>query len=202
MIIRHPQISSRRLSFGSAGLRMSLAEFRAIEDFEDGYRFELIKGIVIVTPAPSNSEASSNDKLGYLLQRYAEDHPQGSNLDDTLPEREIITSIGLRRTDRSIWAGLGRTPRPGEDVPAIIVEIVSPGRAAFIRDFEEKRDEYLELGCKEYWVIDRSDRTLAVFRPDQPMLSVGEDQVYTTPLLPGFELRMKVIFAAADKYKK
>lgn len=201
MIIRQPEVSTS-LSLGSAGLSMSKEEFRSIKDFDDHYRFELIRGVVIVTPPASNSEVKANEKLGNMLDRYAEDHPNGKCIDDTLFEREIETIPNLRRTDRSIWIGLGRVPDPETDVPAIIVEFVSSGRAAHYRDYEEKRDEYLQIGVKEYWVVDRFDRTMTVFRPAAEPQVVKEDEVYSTPLMPGFELPLKTILAAADRYKK
>lgn len=201
MIIR-PETSTSRLTLDSAGLSMSKEEFRAVEDFDDHYRYELIRGVVIVTPPASNSEAKANHQLGTMLDRYAEEHPQGKCIDDTLFEREIETIPNLRRTDRSIWIGLGRVPDPETDVPAIIVEFVSPGRAAFYRDYEEKRDEYLQIGVKEYWVIDHFERTMTIFRPQAEPQVVKEGEVYSTPLMPGFELPLQTILAAADRYKK
>jgi Uma2 family endonuclease len=202
MIIRHPTIGAKRFSWELAGLSMSKEEFRAIEDFDDRYRYELIRGIVIVVPPASDSEVKANETLGTMLHRYAEEHPEGKCVDDTLFEREIETIPNLRRTDRSIWIGLGRVPDTDTDVPAIIVEFVSPGRAAFYRDYEEKRDEYLSIGVKEYWVIDRFDRTMTIFRRDAEPQVVKEGEVYSTSLMPGFELPLKTILAAADRYKK
>ena len=199
MIIRNPV---SQLSQDSAGLLMSKSEFHEIQDFEDGYRFELIRGVVVVTPPPSHSEVKANETLGILINRYVEEHLSGNCIDDTLFEREIETDPSLRRTDRSIWIGLGRTPDPDTDIPAIIVEFVSPVKAAHYRDYEEKRDEYLNVGVKEYWVVDRFDRTMTVFRPDVEPQVVKEDEIYNTSLMPGFELPLKKILAAADRYKK
>lgn len=201
MNILHPAMTGRRLNFASAGLSMTLAEFDAINDFEEGYRFELINGVVVVTPEPAPSHWSANDELGRLLRNYGEDHPQGSCLSGTVPEVYLLTSYAKRRADRALWIGLGRDPEPKHDTPAIVIEIVSPGREAFLRDFEKKRDEYLELGCSEYWVIDKSDRTMTVFRRSVPCHIVKENQVYSTPLLPGFELPLAKILRAADMYK-
>jgi hypothetical protein len=54
-----------------------------------------------------------------MLRQYQREHPQGSRLDETLPERYIRTSGGRRRADRVIWIGLGRCPDPVVDVPTI-----------------------------------------------------------------------------------
>src|SRR5947199_368969 len=67
-----------------------------------------------------------------------------------------------RRAGRVIWARRGRPPRRGEK-PTIVVEFVPEGRANRYRDFEEKRDEYLAIGVREYWIIDRFDHTMTVF---------------------------------------
>lgn len=192
----------KRLSASSAGLLMTMQEFETIDDFEDGFRYELIHGVVVVTPPASDSEVSSNQRLGYLLDRYQEEHPQGKCIDDTLFERPVRTLDSLRRTDRSIWIGLGRAPDSKVDVPTIIVEFVSPGKAAFYRDYVEKRDEYLKVGCKEYWVFDRFDRTMTIFRANAEPQTITEGQIFTTPLLPGFELPLSKILTAGDRYSK
>jgi len=87
-------------------------------------------------------------------------------------------------------------------VPTIIVEIVSPGKAAFYRDFEEKRDEYLALGCQEYWAIDPNDLTMTIFRRQGEPEVVSVTGVFKTSLLPGFELNLQKLFRATSVFKK
>jgi len=191
-----------KLDFGSAGMRMTTDEFDAVEEYDDRYGYELIHGVVVVSPIPLEGEAGPNDELGYLLRRYFDDHPQGAFLGDTIPERYVRTAESRRRADRVIWAGLGRRPRPREDVPAIVVEFVSRSRRDHRRDYIEKREEYLTVGVKEYWVFDRFSRTLSVFQADEPRERVlAESDTYTTPLLPGFELPIARLQAAADRWE-
>ena len=80
-----------------AGLPMDLDEFEAAE-FEEGFRYEVIHGILVVTPSPLAQERSMNEELGYWLRLYRDTHPQGSSLDDTLPEHTIRTkkSYGVK----------------------------------------------------------------------------------------------------------
>ena len=137
------------------------AEFDAAE-FEAGWRYELLRGVLIVSPAPSRKERDPNGELEWLLRDYQEHHPQGSALDVTLSEETLQTGPDRRRADRVIWAGLGRLPGPS-DLPTIVVEFVSAGRSNRRRDYEEKRMEYLAIGVREYWVIDRFRRVLTVF---------------------------------------
>src|SRR5262245_22832044 len=94
---------------GDAGIPMSLDEFEEGE-FEPGYRYEVIHGILVVTPPPLEGERDSNEELGYWLRSYHDSHPQGRALDLTLPEHNLRTAGQNRRCDRAIWAGLGRLP--------------------------------------------------------------------------------------------
>jgi Uma2 family endonuclease len=189
-----------RLGADSNGMRMTKQEFRAVKDWDEHFRYELIHGVVIVAPPAAEGERGPNGELDYLLRLYRDTHPQGFAFDDSLFEQEIDTGDCIRRADRVIWAGLGRRPHPKQDVPAIVVEFVSPGTNARRRDYEEKRREYAAIGVKEYWIIDRFRRTLTDCRGRRKPLVVQEKETYTTDLLPGFELPLAKLLAAADRW--
>ncbi len=185
----------------SAGTLMTAREFDRAE-FKEGYRYELIHGVLIVSPIPLEIEADPNEELGHWLRTYQETHPQVAALDKTLPERTVSTLQHRRRADRVIWAGLGRHPRRNE-LPTIIVEFVSAGKRDRVRDDEEKRDEYLAIRVQEYWVIDRFQRTLTVFTLVKGKIKkrvLHENQTCTTDLLPGFELPLGRLFALAEQW--
>jgi Uma2 family endonuclease len=203
-----PQLRSSptqyKLDANANGVLMSLEEFNALqpEECDQRFRYELIHGVVIVSPPPSDGEIDTNDELGRLLRNY-QDTPQGKCLDKTLFEREVATSAGIRRVDRALWIGYGRSIDSKVDLATILVEFVSPGKRAWLRDYHQKRDEYLERGCLEYWVIDRFRRTMTVYfqpptRPAERVIS--EKEIYTTPLLPGFELPLQRLLQLADEY--
>jgi Uma2 family endonuclease len=186
-----------------AGTLMTPEEFDAVEEWDETYCYELVHGVLVVTPIPLEGEASPNDELGYLLRHYRHNHPQGKALDETLPERIVRTPTGRRRADRVIWTGLGRAPDRNVDVPSIITEFVSKARRDRKRDYEDKRDEYMEIRVAEYWIIDRFRRNITVFinRPTGPEeVVIAEGAVYRTPLLPGFELPLARLLAVADRY--
>jgi Uma2 family endonuclease len=171
-------------------------------DFAEGWRYELIHGVLIVTPPPLEEERDPNGELCYWLRAYRDTHPQGAALDGTLYEQTVKTRKNRRRADRVIWAGLGRPPRRGE-APTIVIEFVSEGKRDRERDYEEKRDEYLEIGVGEYWIIDRFKRLMTVYGPGgkRPRRRlVREHQTYTTNLLPGFELPLGRLLAVADRW--
>ncbi|MEX2188864.1 MAG: Uma2 family endonuclease [Pirellulales bacterium] len=193
-----------RIGLSSAGISLSPDEFDAIEDYDDQFRYELVHGVLVVHSIPSEGEAGPNEELGFLLRLYRDQHPQGAALNATLPERYVRLVDSRRRADRVIWAGLGRMPDPAVDVPTIVVEFVSAGRRDWRRDYIEKRQEYLALGVREYWVIDRFDRKMTVYRPPVDAKNetvVGEGDVYRSKILPGFELPLARLLAAADAWR-
>ncbi len=184
------------------GILMSPQEFDRA-DFEDGWRYELMNGVLIVTPIPLMNEAEPNDYLGHLLYRYWEEHPQGRKvLNATAPERIIRTGANRRRADRVIWAGLGRQPTQRE-TPTIAVEFTSRRKRDRDRDYITKRDEYLQAGVKEYWIIDRFSHTMTVLsrrRGRNRSQVFTQSGIYTTDLLPGFELPLARLFELADRW--
>jgi len=190
----------------SNGILMSPEEFDAADpdDFQEGWCYEIINGVLIVTPIPLEEEADPNDELGYLLRRYQETHPQGGALNMTLPERYIRTEKSRRRADRVIWVGLGRHPRR-KDMPTIAVEFVSRRKRDRVLDYETKRDEYMRAKVKEYWIIDRFMQTMTVFSRGHGrvrMRVIQKEEAYTTDLLPGFELPLARLFALAARWSE
>lgn len=182
------------------GIRLSPDEFDAIDDWDPAWRYELIRGVVVVLPMPHESEADVNDESGYLIRNYQCSHPHGRIVDRTLPERYIFLPDGSRRlAGRVIWTGLGRLPQPKTDIPGVVIEFVSQAKRDVLRDYVDKKIEYLDVGVKEYWVIDRFRRTMTVFRPDEETV-LSEHQSYETPLLPGFRLDLDLLFSLADDW--
>ena len=187
------------------GICMSPDEFDAITEYDELYKYQLIHGVVVVNPIPLPQQRGPNQELAYQLLSYQDRHPRGKALDDTLEEEYVRTGASRRLADRVIWAGLGRQPDTEMDIPTIVVEFVSAGSRNWKRDYIEKRDEYLVLGVVEYWVINRFERNMTVFRKKRlkkfSEQVVTERQTYKCDLLPGFELNLARIFAVADRWE-
>lgn len=191
------------LGFEHAGILMTPEEFDAHHEWDDNFRYELIHGVLVVSPPSSSGERGPNELLGYWLRYYKDSHSKGSCMNLTLHEHGVRTKDCYRRADRAIWCGFKRRPNVRRDPPTIVVEFVSEGLRDRRRDFEEKRDEYLEIGVAEYWVIDRFRRQLTVFRNKRGAAGktiVREQEIYKTPLLPGFELPLADLLKEADLF--
>ncbi len=194
-----------RLGLRSSGLAMTPEEFDGLPDgvFNKHLRYELINGVLIVTPPPGNAEIDPNSELGHLVWYYKYYHPQGSIVDVVLAEQTIYATANRRRADHAIWIGLGRIPDVETDIPSIVVEFVSAQKRDFRRDYEEKRVEYLGIGVREYWIVDRFQRIMTVYlnRPDGvATLVIKEAETYQTDLLPGFTLPLARLLARADDW--
>jgi Uma2 family endonuclease len=201
MSVAAQEVARLHLAPHSSGVSLTPAEFDAAE-FEEGWRYELIHGVLVVSPRPLRKERDPNEELGRWLRNYQEAHPEGWALDATFHEETVVTPTERRRADRVIYAGLGRDPQEGE-VPTVVVEFVSAGKRNLIRDYVEKRDEYLALGVREYWIVDCFARSLTVYRlhgSDSSQQVVREGETYATPLLPGFELRLDELLQRADRW--
>jgi Uma2 family endonuclease len=183
-----------------AGALMTPEEFDAIEEYEEGYLYELVHGVLVVNPIPLAAETGPNEFLGNQLYLCQLDHR--SVVDATLPQQYVRTATGRRIADRAIWLGLGRVPDFSRDIPTIAVEFVSGSRRDRQRDYIDKRLEYIAAGVAEYWIVDRFRRTLTVVRPgpNGPVDQVvAEAETFKTPLLPGFELPLAPLLAVADR---
>src|SRR3954452_15047747 len=153
---------SKRLRLGprAAGMLLTSGVFDRAQ-FKDGWRYELINELLIVTPVASRDIRDPNDELGCSLRNHGESHPLGRALDFTVNNEIIRTKTNRRLADRGIWTGVGRTPRLHEP-PNIVIEFVSKGRVNRDRDYFAKRAEYREIGVNEYWIIDRFAKAMTV----------------------------------------
>ena len=185
----------------SNGTLLSPWEFDRAEA-EPGYRYELINGVVVVSPSPLPQERDPNGELEYYLRKFKNESPDGGTLDATLSEHTVNIGPHRRRVDRVIWAGLGHQPHLLE-TPTICVEFVSAGQANRERDYQTKRDEYQSIGVREYWVIDRFERRMTIYRFNKGRTEekcLTERQIITTPALPGFRVPLRQLLKCSDNW--
>jgi Uma2 family endonuclease len=203
---RKPPEPEYKFGLESNGILMTPEEFDNAdpEDFDELWDYELINGVLVVSPIPLEEEADPNEELGHWLRNYQEEHPDGKALDKTLQERYVKCGRNRRKADRLIWAGLGRMPRRDE-TPTILVEFVSRRKRDRERDYETKRKEYEKIKVKEYWIIDRFQRTMTAHILDGGKFRIKvlqARQKYRTDLLPGFEVPIAKLFDLADQWDK
>ncbi len=52
-----------------AGMLLMPEEFDQVTEYDDGFRYELIRGVLVVAPIPAEAEYAPNDELGSLLRQ-------------------------------------------------------------------------------------------------------------------------------------
>lgn len=192
----------KRIGPWSNGITLTPDEFDAIDDWKEGYRYELIQGVLVVNPYPSAGERSPNELLGHLVWTYSNLEPGKGAIAESLHEHTLELAANRRRADRVIWLA---TPEPRDlsaTLPEIVIEFVSKRKRDQHRDYVLKRDEYIMAGIKESWIIDRFRRTLTAYRGIDTEIVIHPGETYATLLLPGFELPLDPLLAAADKWSR
>ncbi len=82
--------------------------------------------------------------------------------------------------------------------PDLVIEVISQGAENERRDRKVKRQAYSKFGVREYWVVDRYQQTIEVYRLVQSQLELvttltNNDQL-TTPLMPAFTCLLSQVF--------
>jgi Uma2 family endonuclease len=132
---------------------------------DDGQRYELVDGIVHVTPAPGLNHQLIAGHLHYLLKRYLSGSTVG---------RPLISPSDVRRADRTrnrvqpdvfvvrlVDSKLPRYPFAMADL-LLAVEVSSPNDPAY--DYQTKRALYIANGIPEYWVLNGEAKNLSRWR--------------------------------------
>ena len=129
---------------------------------DDGNRYEVIDGEVLVTPAPSPMHQHVLGTLFMALRQYVERWKLGV----VLPDVDLLFVTGqFLRPDLLFVpenARGGITNRGVEEAPGLVVEILSPTSRSI--DQVKKPRRYGDFGIPEYWVVDPKERVVWVWR--------------------------------------
>ena len=182
----------------SPGVKLTYDDFVLFPD--DGKRHELIDGEHYVTPSPNRKHQKISGNLFLLIGTWLEQHPIGQIY--FAPFDVIFTMFDVVEPDL-IYVSNERAARVLTDAnvkgaPELVVEIGSEGTRG--RDETIKRRLYERAGVSEYWVVDPEIDVVRVYRRGtdgfkRPIELTAEDNdVLTTPLLPGLSLPLARIF--------
>lgn len=184
---------------------MSMRKVRlTYDDFvqfpDDGQRHELIDGEHYVTPSPNLRHQQLSVRLTTELANYLRAHPRGEVFH--APFDCVISHFDIVEPDLLVVLSDQQeilTPLHVRGVPALVVEILSPGTRRI--DQRIKRGLYDRAGVREYWMVDPLADEIAVHRRDSRgklgavgTLSALSHDVLRSPLLPGFQLPLAQLF--------
>jgi len=121
---------------------------------------ELVDGRLEILPLPTLKHQRI---LRWLLGMFEGAAPVGSiTLFAPLPTRLFPGTI---REPDLLYIAPENAPGPEVDYPTHIdlaLEIVSPGKDARQRDYEDKRADYARAGISEYWIVDPLENQVTV----------------------------------------
>lgn len=137
---------------------MSLEQWCALGE-DTSARFELVRGVVDVSPKPRPAHSRACSRLWSQLETQL---PPGL---DCLEELEILVGGGAHPTvrvpDVVLFESPDQQPMPAHRV-RLAVEILSPGNLR--TDRVVKRAEYEAAGVDAYWIVDLDDGPSAEVR--------------------------------------
>ncbi len=139
----------------------TLEEFWDLPEPEDGSKFELIAGVLYLTPPPDFPHNFSSSSLVTLFAVHLFNTGDGGKLftpraalwtgPDTYVEPDLfylsartLKQIDLKRPNRA----------------DLVVEIISPSTAIYDRN--TKADTYAALGVSELWLVDPGNKIIEV----------------------------------------
>lgn len=155
---------------------------------DDGNRYELLDGVLFVTPAPGLPHQTIATLLAAKLVFF---------LQEERGIRVWAPGVLIVRPDLQLEPDVlvGRPPSTGdrwENVGEHWLAVEVSGRGSRIYDREYKRDTYLALGVREVWLVDLNARRVFVSRPGAAR-DVPHDSELTWRLpSSGRELRLDV----------
>lgn len=166
---------------------------------DDDNRYELFEGEVFVSRAPGLPHQRVLTNLLVLFELHLKDHPIAKvwpnpgvifdNFNAAIPDIVFVSNEHIE----FIAAGEKVT-----GAPDLVIEIVSPGPENERRDRIVKRQAYSKFGVREYWVVDRYQQTIEVYRLEQGQLilvtTLANNDQLITPLLPEFTVQLSQVF--------
>src|SRR5262245_21075691 len=167
---------------------------------EDGRRYELIEGELLVSRSPSLLHQRVSMNLAFAIKGYLLRNPVGevwatpgvifSDVAAVIPD---IAFVSEHRT-KEIASGDRIT-----GAPDLIIEIVSPSGENDRRDRVAKRQLYGKYGVREYWLVDPQHRVVEVYCLEaqtlKPRATLGENDELRSDLFPGLSCRVEGIFS-------
>jgi Uma2 family endonuclease len=161
---------------------------------DDGRRHEIIDGEHFASPSPNTQHQRiskrftaallpcENAGLGEVF--YAPYDVVLSIFDIVQPDVLFITPARAHIIN----------DKHAEGAPDLVIEILSDSNRQYDEQFKYKT--YERLGADEYWIADPFEKLVKVFRRAGARFErVAVGETLTTPLLPGFQLRIGDLFA-------
>lgn len=159
---------------------------RDLDSFpDDGSRYELLDGVLLVTPAPALRHelvvATIVQALnGYLPRHLARVFSRGSV--EVEPNLHLEPDVLVVPTE-ALPGGIHEETR-WTDIRRWWLAVEVSGAGSSLYDRDHKTPAYLALGVREVWRVDLKDRCVFVSRPGAAEQRFGEQVTWHPPERP------------------
>lgn len=137
--------------------RWTRAELDSLPD--DGNRYEIIDGELLVSPAPRTRHQRASARLTALLLAACDAEPDRSLQALAAPFDVVLADDTVIQPDLLVAPTSAFTEKDLPSAPLLAVEILSPSTR--LVDLNVKKDRLQRAGAAHYWVID----------PDEPSIT-------------------------------
>jgi Uma2 family endonuclease len=166
--------------------RWTLEEVHSLPD--DGNKYELVRGELFVTPAPTRDHETILACLARVLDRYVDANGLGLVYRPRAVMRfegsEVEPDLMVRAKNRAAVKDWDNEP-----TPILVVEVLSGSTRR--RDQVQKRELYLDAGVAEYWIVDPERLEIRVIQRGVADV-VTRDELIWSPTGASAPLRMQV----------
>lgn len=176
--------------------RLSVDEYLELPD--DGKRYQILDGVLDVTPAPSPRHQRVSRRLLWHLMAELERKGKGevfnAPIDVVLDRHSVVQpDLVFLRAEHAHEVG----ERGIEGAPDLVVEILSPSTRR--TDVLTKSALYARFGIAEYWIVDPDIDKVEVYvlRDGRYVLtsSVSAPEALTSESYPGLAIPLDEVFA-------
>lgn len=172
-----------------------------IEDYDafpnDGNRYEILEGQLIVSPSPTYRHQRVSMKLGTALDRYLTKSNVGESL--AAPMDVYLSLHDVVQPDLLVVLNEHTEIIQNHGImgaPDLVIEILSP--SSIETDFLRKSRLYERFGVQEYWIVNPEGETVSVQTRDEDRFVLtgeyGRDDTLRSRLLDDFALDLASIF--------
>ena len=164
---------------------------------DDGNRYELFGGELLVTPAPNPIHQGLVGRLHSNLDGYV--RAQALGLLFTSPADVSLDGDQLAQPDLFVVpATPGPVPRSWAAVarPMLVIEVLSPSTAR--NDRQVKRRWFQRTGIDEYWIVDPDARQVQRWRPADVRPEVLDESIEWHPATANAPLSIDLVAMFAE----
>ena len=177
-------------------MRSSLKDKLDYSDYlltpDDGNRYEILVGELLVSPPPTPMHQRVSKRLQRQLEAYFEVRSLGEVFD--APVGLILTTHDIVEPDLLVVGDPAQVSDRGiEGPPLLVVEILSPSTRG--RDTGVKARRYAEIGVPHYWLVDPEARRIecqvlegSAYRL---LVSAEGDALIEHPAWPGLAVELR-----------